>query len=195
MAKKPVTVVNHPWDRAKTTVLTRVGSFGQQQPLDPGVNFFVLALEALGARPRFSCEGHPLGFYVAFEAPYELALQIHGAGFFSVEILGPDYWAIRKTNTEHMAEGHSEVEKARTLRWAADAWARVFGDRLASLECISMQTDAADGTHPLTSLSRNLDAASQLPEQCWSCLQPVTETERRDNDGLCPHCNAELSDE
>jgi hypothetical protein len=30
---------------------------------------------------------------------------------------------------------------------------------------------------------------------CWSCGKPVTEDERSENDGFCPHCMAELSDE
>ena len=137
MAKQSKTNPNHPWDRAAACVLTRLDErFGRQEPIDVGVNFFVLALEALGARPRFSCEGHPTGFYVAFEAPYELALEISKAGFFSVEISGPNYWAIRKRNTESMEKPYTEAKKAETLRWAADAWVRTFGDRLAGLECL-----------------------------------------------------------
>jgi predicted amidophosphoribosyltransferase len=30
---------------------------------------------------------------------------------------------------------------------------------------------------------------------CWSCLKPVTEDERAENDGFCPHCMAELDSE
>jgi hypothetical protein len=30
---------------------------------------------------------------------------------------------------------------------------------------------------------------------CWSCERPVTEKERSENDGFCPHCMAELSNE
>jgi len=136
MTKQTKPNQNHPWDRAGASVLTRFNEvFNEQQPLDTGVNFFVLALEALGAKPRFSCEGHPTGFYVAFEAPYELALEIEGAGFFTVQIERLNYWSIRKTNTEQMSEA-TEAEKVRTLRWAVEAWVRVFGERLASLECV-----------------------------------------------------------
>ncbi|MBC8737064.1 hypothetical protein F6X40_09610 [Paraburkholderia sp. UCT31] len=137
MTKQTTKKLNHPWDRAASSELTRVsGAFGNHETLDTGVNFFVLALEALGARPRFSCEGHPTGFYVAFEAPYELALEIEGAGFFSVEIEGQNYWSIRKTKTEHVSEGYTEAKKVRTLRWAAEAWVRVFGERLAGIQCV-----------------------------------------------------------
>lgn len=41
-----------------------------------------------------------------------------------------------------------------------------------------------------------------IPEQtlqpaypCWSCRQLVTETQRAESDGFCPHCNAELDSE
>jgi hypothetical protein len=130
---------NHPWDRARASVLIRKnGVFRNDEPLDTGVNFFVLALEALGAVTRFSCEGHPTGFYVAFEASYELALEIHSAGFFTVEIEGPNYWSIRKTNSERMSEGNHEANKVETLRWATDAWLRTFGNRLAGLDCVKV---------------------------------------------------------
>jgi hypothetical protein len=144
MAKKLKDSLNHPWDRAAATVLTRAnGTWGEKEAIDVGVNFFVLALEALGAKPRFSCEGHPAGFYVAFEAPYELALEIAKAGYFTVEIASnnsywniPDYWSIRKANAERMEQPYTEEAKASTLRRAADAWLRAFGERLAGLECL-----------------------------------------------------------
>ena len=85
----------HPWIRAAKTELVRLSSVtGKPESIDKGANFFVLALEALGAKPRFSCEGHPTGFYVAFEAGYPLAVQIEAAGYFLVEVAGPNYWII-----------------------------------------------------------------------------------------------------
>lgn len=135
MTKKATSVPNHPWDRAATSVLIRTGSYGRQEKVDPGANFFVLALEALGATPRFSCEGHPYGFYVAFEAPYELALEINAAGHFTVEISGKDYWAIRKERSENAEAEYTEADKQRSLRWATEAWIRAFGGRLSSMDC------------------------------------------------------------
>lgn len=31
-------------------------------------------------------------------------------------------------------------------------------------------------------------------DPCWSCKQPVTDEERMDSDGNCPHCDVELSE-
>jgi hypothetical protein len=124
---------NHPWDKAAATVLTRPSP---RQPsgetLDPGVNFFVLALEALGATTSYSCEGHPSGFYITFHAPYELALKLRQVGFFGVEIEGDGYWSLRKYGSERQPE-YGEAEKIQTLRWAAEAWLKAFGDQLAAL--------------------------------------------------------------
>lgn len=137
--KNPSAAVN-PWDICAKQNLTRTnGAFGQDEPLDTGVNFFVLALEALGATTKFSCEGHPAGFYVAFEANYELALEISTAGFFSVEIEGKNYWSIRKTKTETGVKkgDYTENDKVRSLRWAAEAWVKTFGERLGDLAKLS----------------------------------------------------------
>lgn len=129
--------LSYAWDRAATTVLTRInGAFGNEEPLDPGVNFFVLALEALGARTRHSCEGHPTGFYVSFVASYELAKEVSAAGYFSVEIIDDNVWAMRKTGTENGIPNYSEADKAQTLRWAAQAWIGAFGERLAGMDCL-----------------------------------------------------------
>ncbi|MDO8415188.1 MAG: hypothetical protein Q7S87_03130 [Agitococcus sp.] len=136
-----VYIENHPWDLAKRQVLTRNSSVAGDtrcEALDPGVNFFVLALEALGATTRFSCEGHPYGFYVAFDADYDLAREISRAGFFTIEISGNgiDEWVMRKSGTEanplKRANGYTEADKARTLRWAAEAWVSCFGQRLGT---------------------------------------------------------------
>ena len=32
-------------------------------------------------------------------------------------------------------------------------------------------------------------------QPCWSCRRPVTDKQRADNDGLCPHCMAELAED
>jgi hypothetical protein len=131
----------HPWDKAAAQLLTRPSvPTGALEALDPGVNFFVQALEALGAHPKFSCEGHPVGFYVAFDAPYELALEIKAAGFFRVEIEGTGYWSIRKSFGEIVDGRFTQAKKAKVLtdaqeglRWAAEAWLKRFDNRLAFL--------------------------------------------------------------
>ena len=134
MPRQKADFSNHPWDLAAATTLTRQSTpLCKPQHLDPGVNFFVLALEALGATPQFSCEGHPRGFYVLFGASYELALDIKSAGYFSVEISGPGTWSIRKESAEFDMGPNPEQEKANILRAAAAHWLAHFGDRLASL--------------------------------------------------------------
>lgn len=137
MPPKKSRFADHPWDVAASRTLERRSTpLCKLQNIDPGVNFFVLALEALGAVPKFSCEGHPTGFYVLFEAPYELALDIRNAGYFSVEVEGPGSWSIRKTCAEFLGSLHTEKEKASLLRAAAEAWLHHFGDRLASPQAL-----------------------------------------------------------
>lgn len=126
---------NHPWDRA-ASVPIRSDDYRVGESLDPGVNFFVLALRALGAKTRFSCEGHPTGFYITFEAPYKLALEVKSAGFFRVEIEGEGYWSIRRSEYTHDGGPYTEKVKVDVLRWATEAWIRTFGDRLAGLDCL-----------------------------------------------------------
>lgn len=122
---------HHPWDQACDLVVERGGKMYPVQSVDRGVNFFILALEELGAKTNFSCEGHPTGFYIAFDAPYELAYEIKCAGFFSVEIEGKNSWSIRKTGAEKGNPHYSERDKLFVLRNATEAWLRVFDKRLS----------------------------------------------------------------
>ena len=114
----------HPWDRSTHLNLQRTNrTFDKPGNIDPGINFFVLALELLGAEPQWSCEGHPTGTYVAFYSTYELAQEIHAAGFFQVEIEGEGYWSIRMNRFGQIS---TEGEKIRNLRWATEAWLKRF---------------------------------------------------------------------
>jgi hypothetical protein len=117
-----------PWDAARKEKVVRYDYREEGEILDRGVNFFVLTLEQIGARPRYSCEGHRNGFYIAFRAPYRLARRIAGVGFFSVEVVkaGP-YWKGEGWWTLRRRKGwKSEREKRQTLRWAAEAWQKEF---------------------------------------------------------------------
>src|ERR1700712_3731790 len=81
--KKPggMRKLQNPWDAAQSAdVIRHDAETNEDTPLEPGVNFFVLMLEKLGATTRFSCEGHPEGFYVVFESAPELARSITHAG-------------------------------------------------------------------------------------------------------------------
>ena len=106
------------WDQAASIDLYRGG-----EKLDAGANYFVLMLDQMGLPTHYSCEGHPNGFYVTFEASYEAALKIKNAGYFAVEIEGQTYWSIRN----HMNYMGSEREKIDAMRWAAAAWEQRFG--------------------------------------------------------------------
>lgn len=113
------------WDRSRKQTLTRGG-----EKLDPGVNFFVEALERLGATTSYSCEGHPKGFYVAFQATYDLAVAIARSGFFNVEVgKGEGEFTIRLGSNEAgfaatFGKPWNEREKRQCLRHAAEAWDR-----------------------------------------------------------------------
>lgn len=125
------TKAQNPWDAAQRTVLIRRDAeTGEDVPLEPGVNFFVLMLEQLGATTRFSCEGHPDGFYVVFEGPPELARSIAHASFFTVEVWeGEADYAMRIS--EHLFEKYvgpwSEAARQEHLRLAAAKWVERFG--------------------------------------------------------------------
>lgn len=106
------------WDQAARLEVWRGG-----EKLDPGVNYFVLMLDQMGLQTRFSCEGHPDGFYITFHAPYETAFAIHEVGYFSVEIeRGELYWSLRKHSMDE-----TEKRKLDALRWAAAAWEEQLG--------------------------------------------------------------------
>jgi len=97
--------------------------------IESGVNYFVLALEQLGAVTQYSCEGHPNGFYIVFTAPLKTAIAISACGFFNVELEGQHSgkgnkarWSLRINH-----ELNSEQAKKRILTWAAEAWCKKFG--------------------------------------------------------------------
>lgn len=117
-----------PWDDARKLTVVRHDYRSEGEVLDPGVNFFVLVLEHLGARPKYSCEGHPHGFYVAFHATHKLARAIAGCGYFRVEVErgGDDYWSIRLPEITHDGKPWGDRDRRQTLRWAADAWAKAI---------------------------------------------------------------------
>lgn len=119
-----------PWDEFLSEKLTRIDPLGVECVLEPGVNFFVLALEKAGAVTDWSCEGHPKGFYVIFGAPLELARRINNIGFFRVSMAKtlsrPEGWQIDIEGTEKgLANDYGEFtnsERIDTLRMAAEYW-------------------------------------------------------------------------
>ncbi len=121
----------NPWDAAQHTLLRRFdGETGEEATLEPGVNFFVLMLEKLGATTRFSCEGHPDGFYVLFDSSPELVRSITRAGFFTVEV-GDGEADYTMRVSEHLFARYvgpwDEKARQELLRLAAVRWVERFG--------------------------------------------------------------------
>jgi len=119
-AKRGIHTKPNAWDQAAALQVFRGG-----EKLDPGANYFVLMFDQMGLPTRFSCEGHPDGFYVTFFAPYAKALAINRVGYFSVEIErneAANYWSIR----QHMTD-KNERQFVDGFRWAAAAWEKAFG--------------------------------------------------------------------
>lgn len=116
--RKGIHTKKNVWDHASSLDVYR-----GDEKIDSGVNYFVLMLDQMGLPTHFSCEGHPNGFYVTFNASYEQALIIKNAGYFTVEIEGDDYWSIR--NSINFKE--TPREKVDGMRWAAQAWEERFG--------------------------------------------------------------------
>ena len=120
------------WDKLRRRKVMRTNSScakGRPCQIEGGVNYFTLMLEQLGCTTVHSCEGHPEGFYITFQAPYVTALHVHGAGFFRVEVEGPNYWSLRFTEEGYWFENGKPAirryrykARAQRLRWAADAW-------------------------------------------------------------------------
>jgi hypothetical protein len=125
---KPMKPVN-PWDAAKQREVIRSSPpycgmiLYPPADLEPGVKYFVLMLEQLGAVTTYSCEGHPNGFYISFIASHKLARRIAKAGFFTVEIDKGNHngWDLR------LRKMSSERKKHQCLRWAAAAWDNHLG--------------------------------------------------------------------
>ena len=64
--------------------------------IDTGVNFFLGVLIKIGAEPRYSCEGHPSGFYVFFKSTKHQAMIAKVLGYFNVEVEAEDdCWSLR----------------------------------------------------------------------------------------------------
>lgn len=95
--------------------------FFATERIDPGVNYFVLMLEQLGALPYFSCEGHPNGFYILFGAPMALAVKIKECGYFMVELEQENIWSLR------VRMSMTESERVQLLKWAAERWEEKLG--------------------------------------------------------------------
>lgn len=116
------------WKQARRLRIKRTSPCGiYSDIIEPGVNYFVLMLEQLGAVTHYSCEGHPAGFYIVFAAPIAVAERIKRCGFFRVELEGKMHRCARTYLWSLRADYDEEENKERALSWAAASWTREFG--------------------------------------------------------------------
>jgi len=132
----------YAWDRARTLppLLRAHPRWPQKtEPLEPGVNYFVLQIERLGGKTFASCEGHPDGFYVALYGPDALWGAIVAANKasgkpFELRLGGKTGFATGEPGSEEpetlifeLPEGVDWRKRARLLRRAAQGWEKVMG--------------------------------------------------------------------
>lgn len=116
-------ILSSPWYKASCRTIVRSGC-----ELDRGVNFFVESLERLGAKTLYSCEGHPRGFYIMFDAPYSVAWRVARAGFFTVSIVSNDChpcrgrWLLELHANDKASAKKTKINKVLSLVWASETW-------------------------------------------------------------------------
>lgn len=131
-------IIMHIWDQTCLLVVERSSPCGiYVGPIDKGVNYFVLMLEQLGARPSYSCEGHPNGFYVSFKAATKVAERIANCGYLCVELERNKTWILRTKERHCTTCGFkSNEERVRLLKWAAEAWEKHLGPLILSPQMV-----------------------------------------------------------
>lgn len=112
-----------PWAAACKLTVRRDAWKPEGEYLEPGVMLFVLLLQLLGAKPHYSCEGHPFGFYIVFDSSEKIARLVESFGFFSTElsntprgyVLRMSMFSVRYANATPL-EARSEL--TRIMTWA-----------------------------------------------------------------------------
>ncbi len=120
-------LIGKTWAQAKKLEVIRGNWMQPPSPLEPGVKYFVLAIEAMGGRTEFSCEGHPDGFYILFtHLRPEIVAAIASVGYFTIAITRHNTYRLSLLGHEHAsfrgAPAWTEKYKASILRSAAKAW-------------------------------------------------------------------------
>jgi hypothetical protein len=119
------------WEKAKAITLIRSSPCGiyPQSKIDKGVNFFILALEKLGCKTHYSCEGHFSKdkyipeLYVVFEASRSIILCIKQMLFniFRLEKESEkNQWSLRISLNNNQ-------DKQEKLIFLADQWVKILG--------------------------------------------------------------------
>jgi len=146
-------ILRSPWHAASLRTIRRPdGGHGKDCDLEPAVNFFIEALEAVGARTLHSCTGHEDGhggFYVMFEAPYETARRVARAGTFAVRIFENEChtggtWLLELSpNFKFMDRRLETLSKEWCLAMASERWQReLLGKEWGDKEAIREAADA-----------------------------------------------------
>lgn len=113
------------WDAACRVRMVRPNVFGGNDLVEPGAAWFVQWLESVGCRSLFSCEGHPAGFYVDFEGPYEVAHALAGLSRVEVSIFrsgllnGPNLWRMTLNGRPKTKADRDEVLRELARRMAS----------------------------------------------------------------------------
>lgn len=126
---------NNPWKAAASFQVRRLTYHWSEEPetvLDPGVNFHVLTLQALGAETYFSCEGHPNDFYVMFSSRVDLALQLRACGYYTVALegnMGRDIlkWSLR-INRKITEKARQRIHTNAVAAWVSKFWKSRLAD-------------------------------------------------------------------
>jgi len=118
-----------PYDLARQSILFRNDTINSDTiAIESGVNFFMLALEKLGAKVLFTCEGHPTGFNIVFEADYDTTHELSLCGYFTYQLMAnKNRWSMNLRGIEagitFEKGSFSTDERDRVLRNASRAWA------------------------------------------------------------------------
>jgi hypothetical protein len=131
----------NPWTAAKSRpVYIPEGARGRgraRDPVEPEYRFFVLMLEQLGCtvlRAHDGDGGHdPLGLFIMFTAPYELALRLAAVDVFRLSITGytghpdapycPGHWLLSWGS----CAPSTAADRDALFREAARQMVRIFG--------------------------------------------------------------------
>lgn len=118
------------WEKAKKLTLIRSSPCGiySQEILDKGVNYFILALEKLGCKTHYSCEGHfsknkyTPELYIVFDSPRSIILCIRQMvlGICKLEKESDTEWSLR------IAFDNAKDKKEK-LTYLADQWNKILG--------------------------------------------------------------------
>ena len=120
--------MGNPFDALRHNLLTRLNTLsGKPFTLEREVNFFVVALENAGAKVRFTCGGHPTGFFVVFDADYELALRVAKCGYFHVSLMRQHGrfrldLSCNEIDIQQRTGAFTEIDRDSILRSASLAW-------------------------------------------------------------------------